>query len=60
MLINVQMPDAAMLLNEMIEVVQPELKGKFMSRVDAKVSCFEHPCCSDGAVLVTPSGDDTL
>lgn len=60
MVINVQIPEISQMLFEMLEVMPPSTKESFAPRVHKMAALLEHPCCSDGAVLLTLGSDGTL
>lgn len=56
MLINIQVPNVANLLWEMLKAMPPDMQVIYASRVNAAASLVEHPNL-DGAVLFTFSSD---
>ena len=58
MLINIQVPDVASLLWEMLKEMPPDTQAVYAPRVDEATSLLEHPNL-DGAVLLTLGGDST-
>ena len=59
MLINIQVPDVANLLWEMLKKMPPEAQAIYAPRVDKAASLVEHPNL-DGVVLFTLGGDGTF
>lgn len=56
MLINIQAPDVANLLWEMLKAMPPDAQAIYAPRVDKVASLVEHPNL-DGTVLLTLGGD---
>jgi hypothetical protein len=59
MLINIQAPDVASLLWEMLKKMPPEEQAVYAPRVNKAASFVEHPNL-DGAVLITLGSDGAL
>lgn len=60
MIINIQAPEVSKLLFDMFAAMPSDVKESFAPRVYKITEILEHPCCSDGAVLLTLGSDGTF